>query len=64
MPNLLDTYIKYRICKHILSETFLNKPQIVFLHTVIWFQVLLYNSYNLTSLICWNTWFVGNFIFK
>ena len=30
--------------------TFLNKPEL-FLHTVKWFQVLLYNSHNLTLVI-------------
>ena len=34
------------ICKHILKE-----PE-VFLYTVKWFQVLLYNNPNLTSVIC------------
>ena len=31
---------------------------IFFLHTVKWFQVLLYNSHNLTSVICLHTQFV------
>ena len=31
--------------------TFLNEPKL-FLHTVKWFQVSLYNSHNLTSVIC------------
>ena len=43
----------YMICKHILQITFWNKPRLFFfLHTVKWFQVLLYNSQNLTSVIC------------
>ena len=29
------------ICKHILLITFLNKPKLILLHTVKWFQVLL-----------------------
>ena len=29
------------ICKHILLITFLNKPELIFLPTVKWFQVLL-----------------------
>ena len=29
------------IYKHILLITFLNKPELIFLHTVKWFQVLL-----------------------
>ena len=43
------------ICKHILYITFLNKPKLIFLHTVKWFQILLYNHHNLTSVICLNT---------
>ena len=39
------------ICEHILYITFLNKSEL-FLFIVKWFQVLQYNSYNLTSLIC------------
>ena len=31
------------------------------MHTIKWFQVLLYNSHNLTPVICLHTWFVGNF---
>ena len=42
------------IYKHILLKTFLNKPKL-FLQTVKGFQVLLYNSYNLTSIICLHT---------
>ena len=38
------------IYKHILLVTFLNTPELIFFwHTVKWFQVLPYNSYNLTS---------------
>ena len=37
----------YIICKHIFLITFLNKSELFF-----WFLVLLYNSYNLTSVIC------------
>ena len=53
MANHFCTYILniYRIWKHILSITFLNELS-SFLHTVKWFQVLLYNSYNSTSVIC------------
>ena len=39
------------ICYLILFITFLNNPEIIFLHAVKWFQVLLYNSHNLT-VIC------------
>ena len=39
------------ICKHILLITFLNEPD-ASLPTVKWFQVLLCNSHNLTSVIC------------
>ena len=37
----LYIYIKYMICKHILSIMFLNKPELICLHTVKWFKVLL-----------------------
>ena len=40
---------QYMICKHILLMTFLNKPKFFFPHK--WFQVLLYNSHDLTSVI-------------
>ena len=30
MPNPLYTYIKYMICKHILSIIFLNEPELIF----------------------------------
>ena len=43
------------IWKHILLLTFLKKPELFFLHTVKWFQILLYNSHNLTSVICLHT---------
>ena len=39
------------ICKHILYVTFFDESQL-FLHTIKWFQVLQYNSHNLTSIIC------------
>ena len=44
-------------CKHILWITFSNEPE-HFLLTVKWFQVLLYKSNNLTSVICLLTYFV------
>ena len=49
MPNPLDTCILniYKICKHMLEITFLNKPDIFQ-----WFQVFQYNNHNLTSVIC------------
>ena len=31
----------YMICKHILLMKFLNEPELILLHTVKWFQVLL-----------------------
>ena len=34
------------ICKHILLITFLNVPKLIILHTVKWFQVLLYMTNN------------------
>ena len=43
------------ICKHILLIVFLNKSEI-FLHTIKWFQVLLFNSFNLI-VICLHTVF-------
>ena len=32
--SFLYIYIKYMISKHILQLTFLNKPELIFLHTV------------------------------
>ena len=46
------------ICKHILSITFLNEPELIFLYIVKWFQVVIYNNDNLASV------FVANFICK
>ena len=37
--------------KHILLMLFLKELEL-FLHTVKWFQVLLYNSHNLAPVIC------------
>ena len=34
------------ICKHILLITFLNEPELILLHTVKWFQVLLCTTNN------------------
>ena len=34
------------ISKHILLITFLNEPELILLHTVKWFQVLLFNTNN------------------
>ena len=53
MPNPVYTYILnlYMIRKLIFSIGILNDPALSFLHTVKWFQVLLYNNYNLTSVI-------------
>ena len=50
------TYISniYMICKHILLRTYLNELELFF-HTVKWFQVLLYNIHNITSVICLHT---------
>ena len=33
------------ICKHFV-DTFLNEPELIFLHTVKWFQLLLSNMNN------------------
>ena len=59
IPNRLYTYILniYMIGKHILLITFVSKPEL-FLHTAKWFQVLLYDSHNLASVICLHTWLV------
>ena len=41
-------------------SVFLNEPEFICLHTVKWFQVLLYNTkFRLTSVICLHTvkWF-------
>ena len=43
------------ICKHILLITFFNEPELMFLHTVEWFQVLLCitkNSFKPQSFVC------------
>ena len=40
---------------YILLNTFLNEPELFFLYTVKWFQVLLHNSHNSTSVICLHT---------
>ena len=42
----------YMIWEHILWITFLNEPELFFLYTVKWFQLFLYNSHNLVSVIC------------
>ena len=34
------------VCKHILPRTFLNESDLICLHTVKWFQVLICNTYN------------------
>ena len=51
MPNSIYTYILniYMFCKHILK---INELVIILLYIVKWFQVLLSNSNNLTSVIC------------
>ena len=49
--NAVYTYVlKYMICKQIVYwEQFLNKPEVICLHIVKWFQVLLSNT---VSFIC------------
>ena len=42
------------ICKNILFIAFLKEPEL-FLHTVKWPKVFLYNSHNLTSVIYLHT---------
>ena len=37
------------ICEHILLQAFFNKPKLILLHTVKWFQVLLCITQNLTK---------------
>ena len=58
MPNPLYTYISniYMIWKPILLITSLNKPEL-YLHSVKWLQVSLYNSHNLTSVICFHSFY-------
>ena len=53
MPNPVNAYILkiYINCKPILLIILLNDPELIFLHIVKWFQVLLYISKNLTSVI-------------
>ena len=60
MPNPVYAYILdiYMVCKQVLLITFLNEPEIICLRTVKWFQVLLYNTNNLTSVVCLQTEFV------
>ena len=53
MPNPVYTYILniYLICKNIVD----NEAELFFFHTVKLFQVLLYNSHSLTSVIYLHT---------
>ena len=50
MANLVYTYIYiykiYMVYKTFLSITFLNEPELIYLHTVKSFQVLLSNTNN------------------
>ena len=48
MPNPLYIYIYIRcmICEHILYITYLNETELIFLHTVKWFQAFLSNMNN------------------
>ena len=39
------------ICKHILLIRFLNEPELFFVPDK-WFKVLLYDTHDLTSIIC------------
>ena len=50
MPNPVHTYILNMTRKHILSITYIIETEL-FLYTVKGFQVLLYNSHNLTSVL-------------
>ena len=47
MPDPLYKYILNMICKHIMLITFLDKPNLILLHTVKWLQVYLCISNNL-----------------
>ena len=40
MPIPFYPYIKYMISKHILEITFLNKPELIFFHTVKRFNLI------------------------
>ena len=57
MPNPLYTYVLsiYMICKHFEDNIFKWARVHFLLHTVKWFQVFLYNSHNLTAVICLHT---------
>ena len=47
MPNLFHTYIlQIGFLKHILLITFLNEPELIFLHTVKWFHLSLSSTNN------------------
>ena len=48
----LHIYIKFIMCRQILLVTFLYETELIFFNTVKYFQVLLYNSHNLTLVIC------------
>ena len=56
MPNPLYTYILdiYDLSTHFI-DNILKWAWGLFLHTVKWFQVFLYNSHNLTSVMCLHT---------
>ena len=42
MPNPLYSYISNMICKHILLIMLVNKPKLILLLSVKWFQVLVW----------------------
>ena len=52
MPNPVYKYILYIWFVDHLLITFLNEPELICLHTVKWFQVLLRNNDNLTLILC------------
>ena len=57
MPNPLYTFVLNRIYKWIFwRQHFLNKPELICLHTVKWFQVLLSNTYNSIQHKCFQVW--------
>ena len=44
MPNPFYTYMKYMISKLILLITYLNKTELIILHTIKWFHLISNNS--------------------
>ena len=60
----LYIYQIHMICKYKSEIIFFNGTELICLHASKWFQLLLYNSHNLTSVIYLQILFICNFIFK